>query len=137
MNRNKELDFIAIEENITILETDCPKSGSISFMAESGNCYIGINSEEMTEAEQAVHKAHELGHCVKGAFYNRYSSFDIISKHEYTADKYAIKTLVPKDELLRAFKTSTQIWELAEIFGVTEDFMIKACEFYGYYHRAC
>ena len=90
-----------------------------------------------TPEEIIVALAHELGHCLTHSFYNVKNVLDVRSKHEYTANKYAIKTLVPEGELLRAFKTSTQIWELAEHFGVTEDFMIKACEFYGYYHRAC
>lgn len=138
MNNNSELDRIAHEQEIEVLYLPCERCGSISIMTDDGTCYIGIdNSREMTEQELIVHKAHELGHCVTGSFYNRYSKFDIISKHEYRADKWAIKKLVPKDELVSVMKKGTQeIWLLAEKFNVTESFMIKACEMYGFYHRA-
>ena len=137
MNIRDELDHIAEDEDITVLNTNCPECGSISLMTSEGNCYIGIDNKEMTKAEELVHMAHELGHCVTGSFYNRYSKFDIISKHEYCANKWAIKKLIPKDELISAFESGImEIWELAEHFGVTEEFMIQTCEFYGYYHKA-
>ena len=137
LNKSIELDNIAIRENIEILRMPCPHCGSISLMTDTGDCYIGIDTRDMTEFEENVHKAHELGHCIKGAFYNRYSKFDIISRHEHRADTWAIKKLIPEDELIEMFENGvTETWELAEQFEVTEDFIIKACEFYGYYHRA-
>lgn len=46
------------------------------------------------------------------------------------------KKLVTEDELIEAFENGIlEIWELAEFFGVTEDFMVKICELYGYYNR--
>lgn len=138
MNKNVELDEIIKDENITVLDTTCPECGSISLMTNDGDCYIGIDdSTEMTSEELLVHKAHEVGHCVNGAFYNKYAKFDVVSKHEHTADKWAIKMLIPEDELIEMCeKGLTETWELADYFDVTEEFMIKACEFYGYYHRA-
>lgn len=137
MITSNELSYIAEKENIAVLNTDCPECGSISLMTSDGDCYIGIDNSEITDAEKVVHMAHELGHCLTGSFYNRYSKYDIISKHEQRANKWAIKKLVPEDELIDAFENCiTEIWELAEHFGVTEDFMIQACEFYGYYHKA-
>lgn len=138
MNKSKELDRIADKENITIMDTKCPECGSISHMTTNGNCYIGIDdSKKMTKEELNVHKAHEIGHCVEGAFYNKYAKYDIISKHEYRADRWAIKKFIPEDELIEAFENNIlETWNLAEHFEVTEEFMIKALEFYGYYHRA-
>lgn len=138
MNRNTDLDEFAAEQNITILETPCPASGSISLMADGGKCYIGIDDRKMTEKEAIVHKAHELGHCVTGSFYNRYSKFDVVSRHEARADRWAIEKLVPKNELIEALESEiSEAWELAEHFNITEDFMIKCLEHYGYYHKAC
>ena len=78
--------------------------------------------------------AHEIGHCVKGAFYNRYAAADLISRHEYRADKWAIEELIPKDELLAAIKKNLDsIYLLSQHFGVSEDFMLKACRYYGVY----
>lgn len=55
---------------------------------------------------------------------------------EFRADKWAIKKLVTEDELIEAFENGIlEIWELADFFGVTEDFMVKVCELYGYYNR--
>lgn len=54
-------------------------------------------------------------------------------KYERAADKWAIKKLIPKDELEAAFqKGITEVWELAEYFEVTEDFVRKAAKEYGY-----
>lgn len=138
MRKSVELDNIAIKEDITIMSINCPECGSISHMTDNGNCYIGIdNSRRLTEEELNVHKAHEIGHCVEGAFYNKYAKYDIRSKHEYRANRWAIKKLIPEDELIEAFEHGIlETWELAEHFEVTEEFMIKALEFFGYYHRA-
>ena len=44
---------------------------------------------------------------------------------EYRANKWAIKKLAPKDEMITAMKDgNTEIWQLAEYFGITED-MVK------------
>lgn len=138
MNSNSELDRVAEEQDIEMMYFPCPNCGSISMMTDNGNCFIGIDdSQDMTEQELIVHKAHELGHCVTGSFYNRYAKFDVISKHEYRADKWAIKKLVPEDELMKIMdKGTTEVWLLAEKFNVTEAFIVKACELYGFYHRA-
>lgn len=78
-------------------------------------------------ADERVKLAHELGHCETGSFYNRYSPFDIVARHERRADKWAIKKLVPKDELDVAVSSGCiEPWDLAERFGVTETFMRKA-----------
>ena len=57
--------------------------------------------------------------------------FNIISKHEYTADKWAVQQLMPADELLSAVSEGyTEAWQLADYFGVTEDFVHKAYKIY-------
>ena len=133
MTTLKELHEIAETEDIEILNIKSEKCKSMSIQTDSGNCYIGIDDTDMTKAEETVCKAHELGHCVTGSFYNRYSRFDLISKHEHRADSWAIEKLIDEDELKNAFKHGViVIWELAEYFEVTEDFMRKACRHYGY-----
>lgn len=109
---------------------DFTYSPSVSILDE-GVCYIGINPFMLeSETEEKVKLAHELGHCETGAFYNRYALCDIREKHERRADKWAIKKLIPEDELKNACKFCNNRFELAEYFGVTEDFMQKALEFY-------
>lgn len=85
-----------------------------------------------SEREERLHLAHELGHCIRGAFYNPYAKADIRKKHENRADKWAILHLIPKDRWIEALNDGyTEVWELAEYFDVTEDFIRKAHELYS------
>ena len=52
-------------------------------------------------------------------------------RHEYRADKWAVHALLPRQELERAVKEGcTEVWELAERFGLTEDFIRRAAYVY-------
>ena len=124
-----DLKELADKDGIAVDYISCPECGSMSLLLD-GNCYIGIDKNVESDKE-LVCFAHELGHCETGAFYNRYSKFDVISKHEYKADKWAVQRLMPVEELLSAVeKGYTEAWELAEYFGVTEDFVRRAYEIY-------
>ena len=86
--------------------------------------------ENSVEEKEII--AHEASHIETGSFYNIYSPIDVKAKHERRAAKATIKKLVPKDELIEAIKCGfIEHWELAEYFGVSDKFMIKAMEFYG------
>ena len=89
---------------------------------------IAIDPWKMETVEkETVCLAHELGHCSTGSFYNRFAALDVRQKHENRADKWAIKKLIPEDELNRAVAGGrTELWDLAEHFGVTIPFMQKA-----------
>ena len=99
-----------------------------------GDMFIGIDDTAMqTRAEERVHLAHELGHCMTGAFYSMYSPIDNRGYCERMANVYAIKKLVNEDKLRKIIKEydgNILPWELAEFFNVTEDFMRKALEYY-------
>lgn len=121
---------IAECDNIDVLAFDLEHCESLSVL-DGKACIIGINPFKVSScADEKVKLAHELGHCETGAFYNAHSKFDIRSKHEHTADKWAIKKLIPEDELKEACKLCRNRWELSEHFGVTEDFMQKALDYY-------
>ena len=125
--------YIEAEENdVDIMSVDTDVTKSMSVMSDLDNCYIGLNPLMIdTTAEEKVLLAHELGHCMTGAFYNQYSKLDIREKHERRADKWAIKKLIPEDELKKAVKSGRESrYELAEYFNVTEDFMQKAMDYY-------
>ena len=124
----EELYEIAQSENIDIYAAALPLTQSISIMDDDLNCYIGIDYDQIhTNAEEKRKLAHEIGHCIKGAFYNRYSKLDLISKHEYSADKWACENLLPKDEMQAAFECGfVEVWQLAEYFDVPEDLVKKA-----------
>ena len=88
--------------------------------------FIDITGYE-TVSEEIVALAHEYGHCATGATHTVSSPLDLVSRHEYKADKWAAYRLVPPDELLKALKGGcTEPWELAERFSVTEDFIRRA-----------
>lgn len=75
--------------------------------------------------------AHELGHCVRGAFYNRYSAVDCKSRHERRANVWAYRKLVSEDELHEAvMRGNVEIWELAEYFDLPQDLMEQIVNYY-------
>lgn len=93
---------------------------------------IGIDIDQIkTTVEEKTVLAHELGHCMKGAFYNIHSKYDIKARHEQKADKWAIKTLIPLDSLQDALKNGVSTrWELSHYFGVPETFIEKTLSLY-------
>lgn len=122
---------IADEGDIPIIKLSIPLNGSMCI--QMGNkCYIGLDYGVLPDAAtHRVHLSHELGHCYTGSFYNRYAALDVRQKHENHADKWAIKKLIPEDELDQAVADGcTELWSLAEHFDVTEDFMKKAVCYY-------
>lgn len=127
-----ELYQLADAEHIPVYSFDLPQTHSLSLMNNDGSCAVAIDPFGLNSTkDEKIRLAHELGHCVTGSFYNRYSDFDIKARSEYKADKWAIKKLIPKDELQAAFEQGyTEPWDLAEYFNVTEEFIIKAVNYY-------
>jgi hypothetical protein len=125
---------IAENKEVTIYALTLEKREALSMMDSDGNCYIAIDPlRVVSSADGKTKLAHELGHCVMGAFYNVYTTLDIRQKHENTADKWAIKKLIPEEELNAAVKEGcTEMWQLAEYFGVTESFIRKAVSLYKF-----
>lgn len=111
---------------------DLEAAESLSMPLPDGSCAIAMDPCRLrTLADEKVKLAHELGHCETGAFYNRYAARDLRQKHERRADKWALKKLLPEDELALAYsKGYREPWELAEYFDVTESFVRKAFEIY-------
>lgn len=126
-----ELYEMADANRIEVMKFNLPLNGSIS-VKDDERYFIGIDPNAYeNSAEERVHLAHELGHCMTGSFYNIYSNFDIREKHERRATKWAIKKLIPFDELVKYLDDGiVQKWELAEIFNVTEDYIDKAFSLY-------
>ena len=118
----------AEKRNIEIVTFPLPETASMSIETGSGACYIGIDYSKIeSETDERVHLSHELGHCVTGSFYNRYAKMDIRQKHENRADKWAIRKLIPVEKLDTAVAEGhTELWDLADYFGVTEDLVRKA-----------
>ncbi len=124
-------DF-ARQENIGICVFPMKENGSMSIMDETGRCFIGIDEGVLDgDAEERVHLGHELGHCATGSFYSIHTAVDSRQRHENRANKWAIQALIPVEELDDAVAQGcTELWELAERFHVTEEFMKKAVCWY-------
>jgi len=124
-------DF-ARQQNIEVIPFPMPENDSMSLMTENGECFIGMDPGIQNGGiQERVHLGHEIGHCVTGSFYNRYAAIDYRQRHENRADKWAIQHLIPVEELDDAVAHGyIEFWELAERFGVTEDFAKKAVCYY-------
>ena len=119
---------LAEQENIEVIPFPMGINESMSVMDADGSCYIGMDeSVKKCSTQERVHLIHEIGHCVTGSFYNRYATVDCRQRHENRADKWAVQQLIPASELdIAIAEGCTELWELAERFDVTEDFMRKA-----------
>lgn len=128
----RSLYALAEQQNIPVIPFPMAENGSMSVMSDTGACYIGMDHDVLDGGtRERVHLAHELGHCVTGSFYNRWAAVDSRQRHENRANKWAVRQLIPMEALDDAIaRGCTEIWELAETFGVTESFMRKAVSYY-------
>lgn len=128
----QSLYTLAQQQNIEVLTFSMPKNGSMSVMGDNGACAIGMDPGVLDGGIlERVHLSHELGHCVTGSFYNIYAAVDHRRRHENRADKWAVRQVIPVEALDDAIASGcTELWELAEKFGVTEDFVRKAVCYY-------
>ena len=127
-----ELYQLAEQSDVDIYDFRLDNIKSISLMESCGDCRIAIDSTQIkTSAEEKSILGHELGHCVTGSFYSRYSPLDVRQKHENRANKRAILTLIPFDELVDVVVSPwNSLHDIAEHFDVTEEFMLMALELY-------
>lgn len=130
--RTRQLYDLAKQQNIPVLSFPLEKTRSMSVMLDNGQCFVGMDPKVQDGGRsERVHLSHELGHCVTGSFYNIYATADCRQKHENKADKWAVTTLIPVDDLDDAVADGcTEVWELAERFQVTEEFVKKAVCYY-------
>lgn len=121
----KALYKLAEEENIIVDHIPLPHARAFSLMDEDGDCFVALDlSQFQSDAEERVALAHELGHCMRGAFYNRYSPLDSKSRHERRANVWMYRRLVSEDELHEAVSMgNVEIWQLAEYFGLPQNIM--------------
>jgi len=85
-----------------------------------------------TIADEMFAVTHEYGHLKTGTTHRVHSPLDLISRHEYRANKWAVNRLIPYDDLNEAFADGcVEVWELAERFGVPEFFILRAIEYHA------
>lgn len=128
----KALYKLAEQENITIDHVPLHHTKALSLMDEDGDCFVALDPGQMqTDAEERVCLAHELGHCMRGAFYNRYSAIDCKSRHERRANVWMYRRLVSEDALHKAVMEGyVEIWELAEYFDLPQKVMEEIVCYY-------
>lgn len=127
--------------NVQKLYTIAEKNGihvdtDMEMALPSAACEIGdfrhiALRKGLSEREVLVCFAHEIGHHKRGALYQIEAPCFTRGQCEYKADKWAVHSLIPLRALLSAFrKGCTTVWELAEYFDVTEDFIRRTVEIY-------
>ncbi len=122
---------MAAKRGVPVYAFPLEHTPSLSVMDDKGRCTVGIRPDLERRMEH-VCLGHEMGHCVTGAFYRITTSAAVRGKSEYKADKWAIYHLIPPGALADAVKQGlTHPYELAEYFEVTEEFMLKALDFYA------
>lgn len=85
----------------------------------------------LVQEKEAV--SHEWAHIKTMTTYALDAPWDVKARAENRADKEQIRMLVAENELFEAFSDGhTEIWELAERFNVSEDFMRKAVHYYEF-----
>lgn len=127
------------KESIMVFDRQLPFSNEQSKavtirLRSSGITGVFVDHGRMdTAAEEAVALLHEGGHCATGTNHSIVSPFDLIEKHEYKADKWAVQDAVSQEELTAARRAGyREIYELAEYFNLTEDFMRKVVCWYDH-----
>lgn len=75
--------------------------------------------------------AHELGHCATGCTHRVSSPYDLICRHEYKANRWAIQRYLPFEALQEAVAAGcTEPWQLAEYFQLPEHAVREALAYY-------
>ncbi len=122
-----------IQDNgIKVFNFGLPNIKSVSI--EADNKYgIFINHKEIENPdEEFIVATHEYGHCMTGSTHPPYSPLDIISKHEYRADRKAVLDFLPIDRIKSAIKDGCRsAYEFSEYLDVPEQFVIKAFQHYA------
>lgn len=75
--------------------------------------------------------AHEIGHCATGCTHKVCSPLDIVQRHEYKANRWAIERYLPLENINAAIRQGyTEPWQLADYFDLPEGFVRRAIAHY-------
>lgn len=121
-----ELYDIAVDNDINVFHYPLGSLKSVSVPYNIGIDFKRVN----TLAGEKTHLAHELGHCMTGAFYSD-MSFETRKRMENKADKWAFRNIIPCTEIKKALaKGVKELWELADYFDTEVSFVKKAVDYY-------
>ena len=119
---------LAEQQNISVFFGDFSAVGSMS-LNYGENGVIGMDTS-LSGQEETEHLAHELGHCIRGAFYHPYELPAVREKMERKANAWAIQQLIPLSRLKAAMFPSCEVWQIAEELGCSERLVRSAFEYY-------
>lgn len=104
-----------------------------SLSAPIGERYIiAIDPTKIkSQADEKEKVAHELEHCLSGSFYSPSTDYITRRQCEVKSEHRTFKRLMPLGELRQAVASGiSEKWQLAEHFGVSEQFVANAVEYY-------
>ena len=81
--------------------------------------------------EEFITVAHEAGHCMTGATHKVSSPMDLVSRHEYRANKWAVHNFLPFENILKAAKAGYEsISEMSDFLDLPPEFVHMALDIY-------
>lgn len=126
---NKEALYeLAEKEHISVFFGDFSAVGSMS-VDYGENGVIGMDNS-LSGSNETEHLAHEMGHCIKKAFYHPYELPAVRGKMEKKAEEWAVLQLIPLPLLRSAMSSGSELWQIAEELGYSERFVRSAFEVY-------
>ena len=127
MTETIRLYHLAEANGIPVLYLALPECGSLCMPLAGGAGAVGMDLRWPSPADERVHMAHELGHCLTGSFYNRDAALELRQKLENRADRRAVDVLLPPAEDAAALAQGGPGRAPLGARGcVTEDFARKA-----------
>lgn len=128
---NDSIEGLAKRKGHVIYNAPLIENKSFSIEAPDSTCSIFI-SDSLSQVERQTYLAHELGHCEYGGFYHQNTPYELQSRIEYRADKWAFLKLAPPGEVKEAAKAGcSEVWEFSEWFGITAEYMARILAFYS------
>lgn len=120
------------ESGINVMHFGLPNIKSVSVETD-GRYGIFINHNEIKDSdEEFIVATHEYGHCMTGSTHPLYSPFDVISRHEYKADRRSVLDFLSIDSIKEAIKYGCITpYEFSEYLDIPEQFVIKAFQHYN------
>ena len=106
--------------------------GKAATVQADGLCAIALNPHAITSQQDETEcLCHELGHLETGTLHAPGADAATVLRSEYRAACWVVQRLIPCDELQEAIDYGcTEVWQLAEYFGVSEDLVLDAVKIY-------
>ncbi len=110
--------------------TEIPMKNNVAVAFEDN--FIAIDpSRCKSESTYSTVLAHEAGHFISGAFYSVKCPYAIRQKAEHRAFAASVQRYLSPDDFLQAFRDGyTETWQLAEYFGLDEEYIKKALHYW-------